>query len=137
MIRITDLDVTAMRPYERKEKIMKKFNGKILTAVAVIVCAGSVYAFPRPHGFHHHHHHCGGRGLFEGLAIAGTAMAGAALVSDIVATQRAASQPQTVVVQQPAPVVVQPAPVVVQQPAPVVVQQPVATTVVRGGVVAF
>ena len=116
---------------------MKKFNGKILTAVAVIVCAGSVYAFPRPHGFHHHHHHCGGRGLFEGLAIAGTAMAGAALVSDIVATQRAASQPQTVVVQQPAPVVVQPAPVVVQQPAPVVVQQPVATTVVRGGVVAF
>ena len=118
---------------------MNKFNGKILTAVAVIVCAGSVFAFPGPHGFrhhyhpvpahHYHHHHCGGRGLFEGLAIAGTAMAGAALVSDIVATQRAASQPQTVVVQQPAPVVV--------QPAPVVVQQPVATTVVRGGVVAF
>lgn len=132
---------------------MNKFTGKILTAVAVIACAGSVFAFPGPRGFHHrphpapmhHHHHCGGRGLFEGLAIAGTAMAGVALVNDIVATQRAASQPQTVVVQQPAPVVVQqpapvvvqPAPVVVQQPAPVVVQRPVATTVVRGGVVAF
>jgi len=133
---------------------MNKFNGKILTAVAVIACAGSVFAFPghcHPHPVpvhhHHHHHPCGNRGLFEGLAIANTAMAGVALVSDIVATQRAASQPQTtVVVQQPAPVVVQqtapvvvqqPAPVVVQQPAPVVVQQPVATTVVRGGVAVF
>ena len=119
---------------------MNKFNGKILTAVALIVCAGSVFAFPHPRGFHHryrpvpvhhhHYHHGGGRGLFEGLAIAGTAMAGAALVSDIIATQRAASQPQTVVVQQPAPVVV-------QQPAPIVVQQPVAATVVRGGVAVY
>ncbi len=132
---------------------MNKFNGKILTAVAVMVCAGSVFAFSGPRGFHrhphpvpvhhhYHHRHCGSRGLFEGLAIAGTAMAGVALVSDIVATQRAASQPQTVVVQQPAPVVVhQPAPVVVQS-APVVVQQPVvapavATTVVAPGRVVY
>ena len=56
-------------------------------------------------------------------------MAGAALVSDIIATQRAASQPQTVVVQQPTPVVV-------QQPAPVVVQQPVVAPTVATTVVA-
>lgn len=116
---------------------MNNFGKKILTVIVVVACAGGVLAFPGPHRhfgrrpapFHHHyhHHHCGGsRGLFEGLAIAGTAMAGVALVSDIVATQRAASQPQTVVVNQSTPVVVQPAPVVVQQPAPVVVQpQPV------------
>ena len=130
---------------------MNKISRKILTTVAVIACAGSVFAFPgpRPHHFgprpapyHHHHHGGGGSGLLSGLAIAGTAMAGAALVSDIIATQRAASQPQTVVVQQPAPVVVQPAPVVVQQPAPVVVQQPVvaptvATTVVAPGRVVY
>ena len=132
---------------------MNNFSKKILTAAAAVVCAGSVFAFPGPHGHfgprpvpvhhHYHHHHCGGdRGLFRGLAIAGTAMAGAALVSDIIATQRAASQPQTVVVQQPAPVVVQPAPVIVQQPAPVVVQQPVvaptvATTVVAPGRVVY
>ena len=132
---------------------MNNFSKKILTVAAAVVCAGSVFAFPGPRGHfgprpvpvhrHYHHHHCGGsRGLFEGLAIAGTAMAGAALVSDIIATQRAASQPQTVVVQQPAPVVVQPAPVVVQQPAPVVVQQPVvvpkvATTVVAPGRVVY
>ena len=133
---------------------MNKFSSKILMVVAVVACAGSVFAFPGPHPRHggprpapyHHRHHCGGgSGLLGGLAIAGTAMAGVALVNDIVATQRAASQPQTVVVhqpapvvvQQPAPVVVQPAPVVVQQPAPVIVQRPVAPTVVRGGVVAF
>ena len=132
---------------------MNNFSKKILTVAAAVVCAGSVFAFPGPRGHfgprpvpvhrHYHHHHCGGsRGLFEGLAIAGTAMAGAALVSDIIATQRAASQPQTVVVQQPAPVVVQPRPVVVQQPAPVVVQQPVvaptvATTVVAPGRVIY
>ena len=132
---------------------MNNFSKKILTVAAAVACVGSVFAFPGPRGhfaprpapFHHHyhHHHCGGsRGLFEGLAIAGTAMAGAALVSDVIATQRAASQPQTVVVQQPAPVVVQPAPVVVQQPAPVVVQQPVvapavATTVVAPGRVIY
>ena len=124
---------------------MNKFSKKILTMVTVIACAGSVFAFPGPHHHfgHHHHHHCGGsRGLFEGLAIAGTAMAGVALVSDIVATQRAASQPQTVVVQQSAPVVVQPTPVVVQQPAPVIVQQPVvaptvSTTVVAPGRVVY
>ena len=132
---------------------MNNFSKKILTVAAAVVCAGSVFAFPGPRGHfgprpvpvhrHYHHHHCGGsRGLFEGLAIAGTAMAGAALVSDIIATQRAASQPQTVVVQQSAPVVVQPTPVVVQQPAPVVVQQPgvastVATTVVAPGQVVY
>ena len=126
---------------------MNNFGKKILTVVAAVACAGSVFAFPGPHGHfgprpapfhhHHHHHHCGGgRGLFEGLAIAGTAMAGAALVSDIIATQRAASQPQTVVVQQPAPVVVQPAPVVVQQSVPVVVPQPVAAPAVATTVVA-
>ena len=125
---------------------MNNFSKKVLTVAAAVVCAGSVFAFPGPRGHfgprpvpvhrHYHHHHCGGgHGLFRGIAIAGTAMAGAALVSDIIATQRAASQPQTVVVQHPAPVVVQPTPVVVQQPAPVVVQQPVvaptmATTVV-------
>ena len=63
-------------------------------------------------------------------------MAGAALVSDIIATQRAASQPQTVVVQQPAPVIVQPTQVIVQQPAPVVVQQPVVAPTVATSVVA-
>ena len=130
---------------------MNKFSSKILTVVAAIACAGSVFAFPGPHPRHigprpapyHHHHHCGGgSGLLGGLAIAGTAMAGVALVNDIVATQRAASQPQTVVVQQPAPVVVQPTPVVVQQPAPVIVQQPVVaptvtTTVVTPGRVVY
>ena len=123
---------------------MNKFSSKILTVVAVIACAGSVYAFPGPHPrhvgprpapYHHHHHRGGGNGLLGGLAIAGTAMAGVALVNDIVAAQRAASQPQTVVVQQPAPVVVQqPAPVIVQQP---VVAPTVATTVVAPGRVVY
>ena len=88
---------------------MNKLIKILIVTVAVFGCAASASAFPRfhhgPHPAHIHHHH-GGSGLFTGLAIAGTAMAGAALVNDIVATQRAASQPQTVVVQQPAPVVI-------------------------------
>ena len=117
---------------------MNKIIRILIVTVAVFGCAASASAFPRfhhgPHPvrYHHHHHHHGDRGLFTGLAIAGTAMAGAALVSDIVATQRAASQPQTVVVQQPVvapqPVIVQ-QPVVVRQPTPVVVSQPVTRTV--------
>ena len=123
---------------------MNKIIKILIVTVAVFGCAASASAFPRfhhgPHPAHFHHgphpahihHHHGGSGLFTGLAIAGTAMAGAALVNDIVATQRAASQPQTVVVQQPVvapqPVVIQ-QPVVVQQPAPVVISQPVTRTV--------
>ena len=106
----------------RKEVTMNNVK-KILTVVAVCMCAGFCMARPAPrhhhrpvhHHHHGHHHHHRGWGVAAGIV--GSAIVGGAIYN--------ALTPRTVVVQQPT--VVTPAPVVVQS-TPVVVQQPVYQT---------
>lgn len=126
-----------------------KTGKKIVTLVAVAICATSAMAFhggprggfhhgPRPMhhggwgGYHRHHHHNVGLGIAAGVV---GAAATAAIVRDIVAPRPVvyttpAPVYTTPVYTTPAPVYTAPAPVVVQ-PAPVVVTPPPPVHVYR------